>query len=219
VSDLLLQLARPTPVSRRLSALLVPHKVALLAIERQAAGRARESVESARTVQRTVAEVARDLRAVHLVSARLAARHAISELRLLGLDVPDEVPRPGVDYLNQLSQDVRPALLAPDFYLSPEEKSRRAALAAVSAANRVYREAARRNPGYEIRKMWVTNTRAGTPVCPLCLALNGKIARLDTEFRYGPRQTQPYVDLQGPPRHPFCRCRLVPRLYRVGSDS
>ncbi len=68
------------------------------------------------------------------------------------------------------------------------------------------------HPSVPMRKQWVAT--AADP-CPSCRALNGTILPVDAEF-------DPYVaasdkwrppkvwrDLQGPPRHPNCRCRLL----------
>jgi hypothetical protein len=222
VDELLLELARVQRPSGRLRTLLTPHKIALLAIERQSAGLAREHVVSARNHPERVAGAARHLRSAHIVSSQLARRHLKSELQVLGLKAPEDLPQPGSSYIQRLNYDLRPALRAAPSVLTDEEKAHRAALAAVAAANRAYTDtqllgyqaAMEANPGYEIRKQWVTNERAGSPPCSLCRELNGRIVALSDEFPLV-GNTLPYVDLLGPPRHPWCRCRIIPRLYRL----
>lgn len=62
------------------------------------------------------------------------------------------------------------------------------------------------------RKLWVTRFGSGT--CATCASLHGHIAPIDGGFRYATTfkgtAPKPYLDLAGPPRHPNCRCVLVP---------
>lgn len=62
------------------------------------------------------------------------------------------------------------------------------------------------------RKLWVTRFGPGT--CPTCASLHGHIAPINGGFRYATtfrgKAPKPYLDLAGPPRHPNCRCVIVP---------
>lgn len=66
-----------------------------------------------------------------------------------------------------------------------------------------------------IRKMWVARFGPGT--CATCAALHGTIRELgevfpdDAHLGSG-KPPKPFGFLGGPPRHPNCRCRLVPLL-------
>lgn len=62
--------------------------------------------------------------------------------------------------------------------------------------------------GIEVRKMWVANFVGNTP-CKHCRDLHGTIVGLAEEFPHGDGSLRVYGDLQGPGRHPSCRCRLV----------
>ena len=69
-------------------------------------------------------------------------------------------------------------------------------------------------------KVWDANDDA----CPFCLAMDGKVVELGNLFMdKGQTQTvdfngkeimlsNNYLPMQGPPRHPNCRCDLVPQL-------
>lgn len=92
--------------------------------------------------------------------------------------------------------------------------------AATVAVNRGYTDAQayiyagyrRAHPSILMRKQWVAT--AADP-CPSCRDLHGQVVDIDAEFDPDagrtPRFRPPRVwrDLQGPPRHPHCRCRLV----------
>lgn len=69
--------------------------------------------------------------------------------------------------------------------------------------------------GVKIRKMWVTRFGPGT--CPQCAALHGTIVDVGTAFPWKAtlhpswKPQKPYMGfLGGPPRHPNCRCVIVP---------
>ena len=59
-------------------------------------------------------------------------------------------------------------------------------------------------------KRWVSRLDAAT--CSECSALHGMVLHVLEEFPAdaGGREVRVYRDLLGPPRHPRCRCRLVP---------
>lgn len=66
--------------------------------------------------------------------------------------------------------------------------------------------------GRIIRKLWVTAFRPTT--CGTCAALHGTVVDIYVEFPHGQsyeaRPPRVYSNLQAPPRHPNCGCRLVP---------
>lgn len=72
----------------------------------------------------------------------------------------------------------------------------------------LYDDYRRLNPFVVLRKRWAVT--ASDP-CGTCAALDGTIVALGVEFDHtaDPRGIGVYRDLHGPPRHPFCRCRLV----------
>lgn len=60
-------------------------------------------------------------------------------------------------------------------------------------------------------RVWVSEVDA----CTVCLAYTGRVVRADEPFPGGlswdPRQRRPHADgIDGPPKHPNCRCRAVP---------
>lgn len=68
------------------------------------------------------------------------------------------------------------------------------------------------HPGMRLAKRWQTTS---VKPCPACVALNGITIPLHVEFpRFlsaasGFTLPKVYFDLQGPPRHPQCRCKLL----------
>lgn len=212
-SDLVRLAARK--ISTKLLALLAPHKIALLAIERQAEEIVKEEVLGATSVLEMFRTSKRHLKAVQKVAAKLAYEHAAKEFALMGLPVP-AMPPINNAYLDSINADLRQALKQAG--LSRTTKARRAGLAAVSVANRAYTDmqlalyAQVGEDGVQtIEKIWVTNKTAATPPCAYCTALDGKVVSIEAEFPI-PKGLKVYRDLQGPPAHPNCRCRLVPRL-------
>lgn len=103
-----------------------------------------------------------------------------------------------------------------------EDMSRRAHMSttvAGSTAASLQKEkayaAASKAAGLKIRKMWVTHFGPGT--CPTCAAMHGTAADLGKPFpshetlhpKWKP--PKPYLGiLMGPPRHPNCRCSVIP---------
>lgn len=60
------------------------------------------------------------------------------------------------------------------------------------------------------RKMWVSRNDDAT--CSYCKSLHGLIREVTESFPHdaGGTKLRVYRDLLGPPRHPRCRCKLVP---------
>jgi hypothetical protein len=72
-----------------------------------------------------------------------------------------------------------------------------------------YEEFGREHPTLRLGKRWMTTS---ADPCDMCLALEGTIIGLDTQFSYtatlGRKPIPVFRDLQGPPRHPQCQCEL-----------
>ncbi len=93
-----------------------------------------------------------------------------------------------------------------------------ASRAASVAVNRGYAEKQREAyaaasvvSGVVIRKVWVTNFSPTT--CGACAALHGTVVEIVEVFdglRTFDRPLGVYQDLLTPPRHPHCRCRIMP---------
>lgn len=95
----------------------------------------------------------------------------------------------------------------------------RLAAAATAAVHRGYTDAQvaaaralqQAHPGTLVVKRW--RTTSATP-CPSCAALAGSTIPLVEQYDHtattdpAGRRPQVYRDLAGPPRHPYCRCRL-----------
>lgn len=74
-------------------------------------------------------------------------------------------------------------------------------------------EASAKAAGVKLSKMWVTRFGPGT--CKTCAALHGTVVALSAAFpatlTFGKNKAPtPYSVLSGPPRHPNCRCKVVP---------
>lgn len=202
-----------------LRSLLSPHKVALLAIERQAHALIIEAVMGAGSVIDMFRESRKTIKAVQIVAANLSYSHISQELNFLGFNAPKK-PKLTGEYLNRLNRDLRRSLKDPN--LTQAQKAQRAGLAAVAAANRAYTDMqlamyrAIDADGIRIEKVWTTNKTAPTPPCSKCMELDGTVVEINQEFPI-PIGINAYVDLQGPPLHPSCRCRLIPRLSALAS--
>lgn len=202
-----------------LGRLLAPHKTALLAIERQAQSIIEEAVLGQPTVLGMFRETKKTIKAVQIVSAKLSYSHIRQELQLLGIiDIP-KMPKIDSAYLSKLNLDLRRALKNPD--LTPQQKAQRAGLAAVSAANRAYTDMqlemyrlAAEQASVKIEKVWTANFSQPTPPCAHCVKLHGTVVGIEDEFPV-PKGLKPYTDLNGPPAHPNCRCRLIPRIAQA----
>lgn len=103
------------------------------------------------------------------------------------------------------------------------DQARRARSSADVAATRAHYQAmeqmlqaAMADQGILIRKMWVTRFGPGT--CTTCAKLHGTVRNLGQEF---PPDGSPPVYggvLHGPPRHPNCRCRIVPYMASLSGE-
>lgn len=70
--------------------------------------------------------------------------------------------------------------------------------------------------GVRTRRMWVARFDKATPPCSLCVRLHGTHVGMGEEFPVPDTEPAPYGGaLTGPPRHPRCRCRVVPYLPDV----
>lgn len=209
--------------SKRLSKagiLLSVHKVALLAIESQASKLMVEALFPL-TSDSDLKRVARiQLKAVELVSSRLAYKHVVSELALSGFDEIPKMPKLKSPFLASLLSDLKMTLSDPD--ISHKEKVRRAALAAASIANRAYTDmqlavyaeinVEQMDSGKgRIEKVWVT--QKDEKVCVYCGPLDGKVVAIESEFLV-PDGLKVYQNLAGPPAHINCRCRLQSRVVK-----
>jgi hypothetical protein len=157
------------------------------------------------------------VRTAYRTSASVAAAHAVKESGL-----PEWVPSERVfltPYLSSLLEDVRNNLR--EFKKSDQgDVERRRAIQRIQhsagvAAQRGYTDALitsygeLESMGYSVRKVWVANFN-GTLPCEHCRGLHGTEVPLRQAFPV-PTQTKlkVYRDLQGPPRHPRCRCYLA----------
>jgi SPP1 gp7 family putative phage head morphogenesis protein len=199
----------------QLDALLAPHKVALLAIESQSQQLMQEAVAVGTTTLDMTRITKRYLKAIQITVGKLSYRHASQELALYDIDAPDK-PVLTDDYIKKLLGDLKSTFDDPN--LSPEEKARRAGLAAVSAANRYYTEMQQAmydsaaEAGYQVEKVW--RTQEDEKVCPYCGALDGKTVAIDALFD-PPLDLKPYATFVGPPAHINCRCRLIPQITKA----
>lgn len=135
------------------------------------------------------------------------------------------------DYLDKLITDVRRNLR--NYKKTDKEgKARRRAVlriqhSAGAASQRGYTDAILEayidladNHDKVIQKVWVANFAGNIP-CATCQSLNGTIIGLEEEFSIPVRSGNVYVNLQGPPRHPRCRCYivgLIKSLDNAGED-
>jgi hypothetical protein len=156
------------------------------------------------------------VRAAYRGTAAVAIQHTSQQSGL-----PNWKPK-GVftsNYLTSLIADIRRNLR--DYKVSPkEEADRRRAilrmqLSGAVAAQRGYTDALIESYaelealGYQLRKVWMANFVNNTP-CAICTGLHGTSVGLREEFKVRPSDTSKvYINLQGPPRHPNCRCYLV----------
>lgn len=196
--------------------LLAAHKVALLAIENAGKKIVTESVLGAGTTLAKFRTSRSQIKAVQLVSEKLAFQHAQKEFALKGVQITEQ-PKLDNTYVQKLNDDLRQSLKDPN--LTDQEKARRAGLAASGAANRAYTDmqlavfaqVGTANPDRSIQKIWATNQEAGSAPCPACTALNGLVVGVGDEFPL-PEGVRIYHNLAGPPLHPNCRCRIISRL-------
>lgn len=81
---------------------------------------------------------------------------------------------------------------------------------ASDAQNAIYADFTNTNPYLKVRKRW--RVTAADP-CKVCAALHGTDVAVNAEFdheagRHTPDWRPVWRNLQGPPRHPNCRCQL-----------
>lgn len=74
-----------------------------------------------------------------------------------------------------------------------------------------------RDFGFMVRKLWLANFADGNVPCEFCTALHGTEVDLDADFPTDANLLKVYGDLQGPPRHPRCKCRCVVLHVRLGN--
>lgn len=131
-------------------------------------------------------------------------------------DIPDWRPVEifNTDYLQDLLKDVRSNLR--DYkseVLTREQAISRISHGAGVASQRGYTDqiisayTELEDFGLRIEKYWVANFVDNTP-CPSCTKLHGTSVGLRESFEPFSPETKVYRDLQGPPRHPRCKCRL-----------
>lgn len=152
------------------------------------------------------------VRSAYRSSVAIGQAHAAQQSEL-----PDWKPSERVfltDYLKQLLEDVRGNLR--DYKASSQdEMARRKAVLRIQhsagvGAERGYTDAVvaayRELEGYGFvaRKIWL-NSQTSIP-CAECLALHGTQVDVDEDFPVHTSKSRVYINLQGPPRHPNCRC-------------
>lgn len=155
------------------------------------------------------------IRAAYRSSASIAANATAS-----ASDLPGWTPAPvfNTDYLQNLLKDARRNIAA---YKKAEPGSpaqRKAVLnvqlGAGVAAERGYTDqniagyGELEDFGYQTIKLWMANYVNHTP-CPICNDLNGTQIGLHDDFSAPPGSGKVYLNLQGPPRHPRCQCKIV----------
>jgi hypothetical protein len=175
---------------------------------------------------------------------------AATQADIAGFEMPDDVPGPDQAYLQSLLDDVNANQVgARDRFLAalqnPNRESIGPALQAITndlgyraragitvAGQRAAAEqqelayaAIAEHNGVELRKLWVTRFGPGT--CKTCAALHGTVRKLgeafpeDAHFGSGSPPAV-YGDLNHPPRHPNCRCRIVlftPEMTKGGGPT
>lgn len=168
-------------------------------------------------------EVEKMIRAVYHTSAAVARAHLSNEIALQGWQPPME--KRATSYLRSLLDDAQNAMR--DYLRSPKDDlTRRRVLMRVGhsagvASQRGYTDATLRSAasldkaGHVLRKVWVAQFVNNTP-CPECRRLHGTEVGPTEQFDAGP-SSRVYRDLNGPPRHPRCRCKIV--LLLVGADN
>jgi len=142
---------------------------------------------------------------------------------------------PELDTTDAATQNVRRAFanerlaeLRKTTDLEARKLSNSASAGASVAANNSYSQAQLRayaaagaENGVVIRKVWVTNFSPTT--CGTCASLHGTV--VDIEQGFDPLQTfaaKPlpvYHNLQTPPRHPHCHCRIMPYTEDLGGGE
>lgn len=160
-----------------------------------------------------------DLRATEAIGRILAA--AEDGFDSVKLDVSDA----GSLNVRQRFARQRAEALRAQSMREASKLSNSAAAGASVASNRAYSEAqiesyigsqsaldAEGQGTRRIRKVWITAFRPTT--CGTCASLHGTVVDIEVQFdhaqSFAPKAPKVYMDLQAPPRHPNCGCRLVP---------
>lgn len=168
----------------------------------------------------------------------LGGAHAVELLARWNIDA-DAVAADGGEFLTSLLDDSSANAMATagrlqaameagaihDVSALADDLARRAVLGVQVAARRSAAQSAEatmvaavEETGIGIGKVWVTRFGPGT--CGACAALHGTLLPLGAEFDHdattGSRPLKVYLNLYAPPRHPNCRCQLVPWL--AGDD-
>lgn len=157
------------------------------------------------------------VRSSYRTSAAVGSRHVSSQSEIPGWEPSDTVFR--TDYLEALLSDVRRNLR--EYKKSDrDDRARRRAIqrmqhSAGVGAHRGYTDSLLRGYkqlqdfGYKLSKVWSANFLGNDP-CEHCRALHGTIVGLNDEFPFlSDTPVKVYLNLQGPPRHPRCRCFLI----------
>lgn len=152
------------------------------------------------------------IRSAYRTSAAIA-----SQATTTAAGLPGWTPTPvfNNEYLQSLLSDVRRNLRT---YKADPTSQRRALLnvqlSASVAAERGFTDQTvsgyteLKDFGYKLLKIWVADYTTGEP-CAVCDSLNGETISVDEHFPSPHGTGKVYINLQGPPRHPRCRCRIV----------
>lgn len=153
------------------------------------------------------------IRSSYRASAAVAAQHLVSQS-----DLPNWTPVATFsnDYLQSLLSDVRRNLRDYKAGEPGSAATRRAILniqlSASVAAERGYTDQITdgakqlRDFGYQLKKTWAADYDDNEP-CSQCDDLNGTVIEYDSQFPH--HSAKVYINLQGPPAHPRCHCRVV----------
>lgn len=153
------------------------------------------------------------IRSSYRASAAVAAQHIAAQSDLPGWP---PVSTFNNDYLQSLLSDVRRNLR--DYKAGePDSAAARRAilniqLSASVAAERGYTDQVTDSAkelqgfGYQLKKTWAANYEDNDP-CIQCDSLNGTVISYDEQFPH--HSARVYINLQGPPAHPRCHCRIV----------
>lgn len=159
------------------------------------------------------------IRSAYRSSGAVATEHTVQQSEIPGWRPANRFF--SSDYLASMLSDVRSNLRTYKASDKTDKDRRRAVLniqhSAGVAAQRGYTDALISSYselnvdfGYELRKFWMANFVNNDP-CDYCRALHGTEVGLHDEFPYPKhsKSTKVYQNLQGPPRHPRCRCYLA----------
>lgn len=157
------------------------------------------------------------IRKAYRSAAAVAAMLASNQSGIPGWQPQGEIFR--TEYLEALLKDIRKNLREYKKSDKGETAHRRAVSrmqhSAGVAAERGYTDAIiasykeLQDFGYDLRKIWLANFVGNQP-CPECTRLHGQEVPLEAEFDVPTlTKTKIYHNLQGPPRHPRCKCYIV----------